>query len=99
MVIAVDKRYLGIALAQFAHRGNSGESAADDDHLGSMCPSSPRQVGGAHAAPRCSASCQTLRAFAKRLRERGVSRSSQFARASFKANSGRLPIPMKKAAA
>src|ERR1700688_2836865 len=44
-------------------------------------------------------SCAFRLAFARRLRERGVSRSFQLANASWTARSGRLPTPRKKAAA
>ena len=33
MIVAVDERHLGIAVAQRTHDGHPGKSGADDDHL------------------------------------------------------------------
>ena len=60
----------------------------------------PRVRVSCHALASASRLAAALRiALARRLRERGVSRSFQLATASSTARCGRLPTPMKKAAA
>jgi hypothetical protein len=67
MIIAIDKRHLGIAVAQLAHDGHAGKSGTDHHYF------APRR----HAArPSTAEASSALRsALARRLRECGVSRS------------------------
>src|ERR1700675_2512285 len=92
MPVAINECDLGIAVAQFTHDGNTGKSTANNHYLAPRCPCGRGEVVGAHATPPCISEtcCGLLIALSKGLRERGVWRSSQFAKANSAARCGRL---------
>ena len=89
----------GASLALGGVRGHGRQVIGSRQHMNEAC-NQPRECERHATHPVRIEICSALRsALATRLRERGVSRSFQLTTASSTARSGRLPTPMKKAAA